>query len=59
MRCAWHHLREEVYHTMTLAFAVVFGVFVVALVVLVVLIVRWALNRDRAARERQSGGDLS
>ncbi|MHB1720943.1 MAG: hypothetical protein ACYCV1_12595 [Acidimicrobiales bacterium] len=44
---------------MTLAFAVVFGVFVVALVVLVVLIVRWALNRDRAARERQSGGDLS
>jgi len=33
------------------AFAVVFGVFVVALVVLAVITLRWAVRRDRAGRK--------
>ncbi len=42
------------------AFAVVFGVFLVALLTLIVIVVRWAIRRDRqgraAWRERQAGG---
>ncbi len=40
----------------TAAFAVIFGIFVVALLVLIVITLRWVFRRDRAGRawrERQ------
>jgi hypothetical protein len=39
---------------MSLAFDVVFGVFVVAIVALAFLAIRWGVRRDRVARARQS-----
>jgi hypothetical protein len=36
----------------SVAFAVVFGVFVAAMLVIATLAVRWGRRRDRAARER-------
>ena len=36
----------------TVAFAVVFGIFVAALVVLIVWIAVWAIRRDSAGRRR-------
>ncbi|HEY5026532.1 MAG TPA: hypothetical protein VII76_16260 [Acidimicrobiales bacterium] len=41
---------------MSLAFDVVFGVFVLAIVVLGVLAIRWGVRRDRVARARQAQG---
>ncbi len=38
---------------MSVAFDVVFGVFVAAMVALAVIAVRWAVRRDRVARARQ------
>jgi hypothetical protein len=42
------------------AFAVVFGIFVVALLTMIVIVITWALRRDRegraAWRQRQQGG---
>jgi ABC-type branched-subunit amino acid transport system permease subunit len=32
------------------AFAVIFGIFVVALLVLIVIVLTWAIRRDRAGR---------
>jgi hypothetical protein len=37
---------------MSIAFDVVFGLFVVAIVALAVIAIRWAVRRDRAARAR-------
>jgi hypothetical protein len=42
---------------MSVAFDVVFSVFVVAIVVLAVVAVRWGLRRDRLARAARAGGD--
>jgi hypothetical protein len=39
---------------MSIAFDVVFGVFVAAIVALAVIAIRWGLRRDRVARARQS-----
>lgn len=38
---------------MNIAFAVVFGVFVIAILVLAFIAIRWAMRRDRLARARQ------
>ena len=40
---------------MSVAFDVVFAVFVVAILVLAVVAVRWARGRDRMARARRDG----
>jgi hypothetical protein len=42
---------------MSIAFDVVFSVFVVAIVVLAVVAVRWGLRRDRLARAARTEGD--
>jgi hypothetical protein len=42
---------------MSIAFDVVFAVFVVAIVVLAVVAVRWGLRRDRLARAARAGED--
>jgi hypothetical protein len=39
-----------------MVFAVVFGLFVLAMVVLSVLIMRWAIKRDIAARRDRDAG---
>jgi hypothetical protein len=39
-----------------MVFAVVFGLFVLAMVVLCVLIMRWAIKRDIAARRARGPG---
>ena len=39
---------------MSIAFDVVFGVFVVAIVALAVIAIRWAVRRDRVARAKQA-----
>jgi len=39
---------------MSIAFAVVFGVFVCAILILAVVAVRWALRRDRVARAQMA-----
>ena len=39
---------------MSIAFDVVFGLFVVAIVVVAFLAVRWGVRRDRVARARQA-----
>lgn len=41
---------------MSLAFDVVFGVFVLAMVVLGALAIRWGVRRDRVARARRAQG---
>jgi len=38
----------------TVAFGVVFGVFVVLILGVAVIAVRWAVHRDRAARDRSA-----
>ena len=38
---------------MTIAFDVVFGLFVVAIIALAVIAIRWAVRRDRLARAKQ------
>ncbi len=39
---------------MSIAFDVVFGLFVVAILALAFLAIRWAMRRDRLARARQA-----
>jgi hypothetical protein len=39
---------------MSIAFDVVFGLFVVAILALAFLAIRWAIRRDRLARARQA-----
>ena len=39
---------------MSIAFDVVFGVFVIAILALAVIAIRWAVRRDRLARARQA-----
>jgi hypothetical protein len=46
------------------AFAIVFGIFVLAMLVLAVVVMLWAIRRDRAGRanwlrRRQDGGSPS
>jgi hypothetical protein len=45
------------------AFAIIFGIFVVALVVLIVIVLRWAIRSDRRGRalwrQRQESGMAS
>jgi hypothetical protein len=43
------------------AFAVVFGIFVVAMLAMIVIVLRWAIRRDRAGRSawRQRQQDRS
>jgi|APCry1669191860_1035381.scaffolds.fasta_scaffold00900_7 hypothetical protein len=43
----------------TTAFAIVFGVFCVAIAVWAVLTVRWAIRRDRASRVSQPSDELT
>jgi uncharacterized membrane protein YadS len=42
------------------AFAVIFGIFIVALLVLIVIVISWAVRRDRQGRaawsQRRTGG---
>jgi hypothetical protein len=35
----------------SVAFGVIFGIFLVALLVLIVIVLRWAIRRDRQGRE--------
>ncbi|HXW34284.1 MAG TPA: hypothetical protein VEJ87_06870 [Acidimicrobiales bacterium] len=44
---------------MNVAFAVVFGIFVVLMLVLVVSATRWAVRRDRAARSERASGSAT
>jgi hypothetical protein len=43
----------------SVAFAVIFGIFVAALLVMIVIVLRWAVRRDRTGRaqwrQRQTG----
>jgi len=42
------------------AFAVVFGIFIVAMLTMIVIVLRWAIRSGRAAwRQRQQGGSTA
>jgi uncharacterized membrane protein len=36
----------------SVAFGIIFGIFVVALLVLIVIVLKWAIGRDRQGREQ-------